>query len=96
MFIWIEDDSPEMNEFANKIDAYQKKRDKKSLENCGKTHFSVKVNKKTGKIISISVKFVKYTKEQIEQFTEEEVEINKNNSETLWKEHGVYFGRFQK
>ena len=96
MFVLIEDDSPEMKKFEDKIDEYQKKRARKALQNCGETHFivkEVKRGKNKGKIKSIAVKFIKYTEEEIANFSEKDVEINSNNTEAKWVEYGVFFGR---
>lgn len=96
MFVLIEDDSPEMKKFEDKIDEYQKKRARKTLQNCGETHFKVKEvkrGKNKGKIKSIAVTFIKYTKEEIANFSEKDVEINSNNTEAKWIEYGVFFGR---
>lgn len=96
MFVWIEDDSPEMKAFEDKIDEYQRKRDRKTLQNCGESHFKIKEvkrGKNKGKIKSIAVTFIKYTKEEIANFSEKDVEINSNNTEAKWVEYGVFFGR---
>lgn len=96
MFVIIEDNSPEMKQFEDKIDEYQKKRARKTLQNCGKTHFTVKEikrGKNKGKIKSIAVTFIKYTEEEIANFSEKDVEINSNNAEVKWIEYGVFFGR---
>ena len=98
--IWIdeetEEESPEIKKLMDKIDKFQQNRDRKSLQNCGKTHFEIKEvrkGKNKGKITSIAVKFVQYTQEEIANFSQEEVEIHGRNTETKWKEYGVFFGR---
>lgn len=95
MFVIVSEE--ELEEYGNKIEEFQKKQARNRLKHNGLQHFKIQAteNKKTKveKITKIVSIFIKYTSEEIQQFSDDELEQKSLNTETPWIEYGVFFGR---
>ena len=91
MFVVVSDE--ELEQYGNKIEEFQKKQARNRLKHNGMQHFKIKEEGKTKKVTKIVSVFIKYTVEEIQKFSDDELEQKSLNTETPWIEYGVFFGR---